>query len=197
MADSLATVRASVSEPDGHADGHSAVRAMRPDAAEFDRIVADHRERIARLAYRLLGWRDEVEDVVQEVFLAAFRNREAFRAESSLTTWLTTIAINKCRSHLRKRLLRLLFFERSRHRLAGSVDGAEGAALERESFEQVRRALQKLPTRHREVVVLRYLEETPIAEIAEVLGISRNAVEVRLNRARARLRADLAVLVEQ
>jgi RNA polymerase sigma factor (sigma-70 family) len=197
MADSLATVRATASEPDGHADGHSAVRAMRPDAAGFDRLVADHRERIARLAYRLLGWRDEVEDVVQEVFLAALRNREAFRAESRLTTWLTTIAINKCRSHLRRRLLRLVFFARSRPRLAAAVDGAERAALERESFEQVRRALQKLPTRCREVVVLRYLEEMPILEIAEVLGISRNAVEVRLNRARARLRADLAVLVEQ
>jgi RNA polymerase sigma-70 factor (ECF subfamily) len=56
--------------------------------------------------------------------------------------------------------------------------------------------LQKLPTRHREVVVLRYLEEMSVAEIAEVLEVSRNAVEVRLNRARARLKTDLRAVIE-
>jgi len=197
MAHTLSTATGTPSHHGGAAEKSPGVSQTGSETVEFERMVSDHRERVARLAYRLLGWRDEVEDVVQEVFLAALRNLGRFRADSTRSTWLTAITVNKCRSHLRRRLLRLRFFERSPQRVARPVGGAEEAALERESFEQVRRALQKLPARYREVVVLRYLEEMPIAEIAEVLGIFRNAVEVRLNRARARLRADLAVLVEQ
>ena len=166
--------------------------------ADFEQLVADHRERVTRLAYRLLGWRDEVEDVVQDVFVSAYANLEGFRAESSVATWLTTITVNKCRSHHRRRFLRIRWLADAR-RSATPRRGppAEAEALGRESFEQVRRAVRALRGRDREVIVLRYLEEMSVSEMAVVLGVSRNAVEVRLSRARARLKAVLGGLLDE
>src|SRR5258706_13850898 len=77
------------------------------DPAAFDEVVHRDQETVARLAHRLLGWSPEVEDVVQEVFLAALKNATRFRRGSSLTTWLTTITLNKCRSQRRGFLVRL------------------------------------------------------------------------------------------
>lgn len=173
-------------------------RFARGDGSAFAEIVSAHQGRISRLVYRLLGWRDEADDVVQEVFLAALKNLRRFRGRSSLSTWLTRIAINKCRTHRRRRFLRERLF-----RAAGDEAGlvrvgpADRAHMAGETFERVRRAVARLPGRYREVVVLRYLEEMPVEQITRTLGLSRNAVEVRLHRARQRLRAALAGLIEE
>ncbi|MGE5611771.1 MAG: RNA polymerase sigma factor, partial [Bacillota bacterium] len=80
-------------------------RLAQGDPSAFDQIVALHQDRITRLTYRLLGWNAEAEDVVQEVFLAVWKQRKQFRAQSSLETWLTSITINRCRTHRRRRWL--------------------------------------------------------------------------------------------
>ena len=68
-------------------------------------LVALHQQRVSRLVYRLLGWRGEVEDIVQDVFLAALKSHKNFREESSQWTWLAAITINRCRTHRRRKLL--------------------------------------------------------------------------------------------
>ncbi len=163
----------------------------------FEQLVADHRQRVTRLCYRLLGWRADVEDVVQDVFLAVLRALPEFRGQSSVSTWLTRIAVNKCRSYLRKRvaLLRLVTGPRA-GRKPGIGQPADRGLLDDERFERVRHAVRKLAPKYREVVVLRYLEEMSPAEIGDVLGLKRNAVEVRLSRARGQLKEDLAGMLE-
>lgn len=173
-------------------------RLERSDPSVLDDIVTAYRGRISRLVYRLLGWDDNAEDVVQDVFLAAIKSRKSFRGQSSLATWLTAIAVNRCRTYHRKRLLRL----RTLTRLfaQGSVrtsKPADDAPLRRETFDQVQKAMRSLPAKLREVTVLRYLEEMAIDEIAQVLGISRNAVEVRLHRGRNRLKKMLRGIIEE
>jgi RNA polymerase sigma-70 factor (ECF subfamily) len=153
----------------------------------FEQLIADHQQRLTRLCYRLLGWREDVEDAVQEVFLAAFRTLPEFRGQSSASTWLTRIAVNKCRSHVRKRVA---------GRRVTSGRSADRELIDGERFERVRRAVRKLPPKYREVVVLRYLEQMSAAETADVLGLTRNAVEVRLNRARGQLKEDLVGMLE-
>ncbi len=71
----------------------------RGDESAFDRIVEQYSSDIAALSNRLLGWSGEVDDVVQDIFLAAFLGLKKFRCECSLKSWLFTITINKCRSH--------------------------------------------------------------------------------------------------
>jgi RNA polymerase sigma-70 factor (ECF subfamily) len=173
-------------------------RFLRGDGAAFDQLVRAHQDRVARLAYRLLGWSGEVDDVVQEVFLAVFRNVSRFRGDCRVSTWLTTITVNKCRSARRRRFVRLAFLRRlsDEPRAAASSRPAaeEGGAAA--AIDRVRIAVQALPARYREAVVLRYLEGMSIAEVGSALGISESATRVLLHRARARLKDRLSDLVE-
>lgn len=186
------------------ADALLVQRFVRGDASAFDALVARYQPRVAGLAYRLLGWREDAEDVVQEVFLAAMRALPNFRGSSGVGTWLTAITLNKCRSHRRWR--RLTRFRRSGRRAAAAresseepcADGpADGPAIDRERFERVRRAIERLPASYREVIVLRYLEQMSIERIAEVLSARTLTIQVRLHRARRKLKDQLKDLVRE
>jgi len=151
----------------------------------LDRLVAEHQQRVTRLVYRLTGWRGEVEDIVQDVFLAAFRRRETFRDESSEWTWLAAIAINRCRTYRRRRLLEFRWLKRARPNSAVE----RNSNLERdETAQRVRQAVAALPDRDRETIVLYYLEDWSVADISRATGASGAAIDVRLHRARAKLR---------
>lgn len=191
--------------------GASATRHVESEAARlFEQLVADEQPRVTRLVRRLLGWPDDVDDVVQDVFLSALRGWTTFRRESLAATWLTRIAVNCCRSHARRRrlgrgALQILAnlarggIRLGRHddvvetRLARSAwPDAELRAVADETAEEVRSAVLRLPQRDREVIVLHYLEELPIEQVATLLDASRGAIDIRLSRARKRLRAILA-----
>jgi len=170
----------------------------RGDETAFDRIVEGCSADIAVLANRLLGWPGDVEDIVQEVLLAAFLGLKKFRCECSLKTWLFTITINKCRNYRYRQMLYLRFFSKAAATTSATGDCDEDKAqVDDETFHKVRLAVQALPLKYREPVVLRYLQELSTDEIIRILGISDNALQVRLSRARERLRRDLAELIRQ
>ena len=171
-------------------------RFNRGDEAAFDRIVTRYAAEVAALANRLLGWPQDVDDVVQDVFLAAFTGLRKFRGDCKLRTWLFTITVNTCRRHRRRlRCRRSVPLDDAAPNLYLN-EHAEMAAIDTETFARVRRAVRALPARYREVVVLRYLQGLETTEICRLLGISTNAMNVRLNRARKRLKDDLCELVE-
>jgi RNA polymerase sigma-70 factor (ECF subfamily) len=149
--------------------------------AAFADIVERHQAPMARLAARLLGWPSDVDDVVQDVFTAAWRALPRFRGDSSVETWLTRITINACRKHRRRRFLQRMLLRR---RPAGKPPTVASHA---DSNIVVRRAVSDLPTALREVVVLHYLQEMEVPQVAAALGISANVVYVRLHRARQKL----------
>jgi RNA polymerase sigma-70 factor (ECF subfamily) len=131
------------------------------------------------------------------VFLSAFNQLGRFRGESKLGTWLTVITLNKCRTHRKRWFARWRTLRGKRESCAsGFAPAADDAARRDETSAQVRMAVQKLRPRDREVIVLHYLEQHDVAEIARLLGVSHNAVEVRLHRARQRLKGLLTDLVE-
>jgi len=173
-------------------------RFRRGDDSAFEAIVEQHEAEVAALANRLLGWPADVDDVVQEVFIAAFLGLKKFRGASSLRTWLFTITVNKCRSHRFRRLrrLRAVAIEEAAA-LEGRDRSGEKVALDQETLARVRRAVQVLPQKCREIVVLRYLQGLEISEIRGLLGITDNALQVRLNRARKRLKEQLGDLLEE
>lgn len=174
----------------GAQDVESCPAAKRDLAASFDRLVLEEYGRTARLVARLTGWSGDQDDLVQEVFVAAWRAWPQFRAESQAETWLTRIAINTCRTHRRRKWLRSEVWQRLTELVRPWDQSAPDEALVGdESSAVLRKAIVSLGQRDREVLVLRYLEEQPIEQIAASLGLSRGAVEVRLNRARKRLKA--------
>lgn len=173
-------------------------RFRRGDDSAFDRIVEQHAAEVAALANRLLGWPGDVDDVVQEVFVAALVGLRKFRGASSLRTWLFSITVNKCRRHRFRRLRRLRTVTMDEAGALESRDRAgDKAAMDQESFAGVRRAVQTLPQKYREIIVLRYLQGLETEEICSLLGITANVVQVRLNRARKRLKEQLGDSFEE
>ena len=177
---------------------HESERAGgRRDAASFDRLVVEDQPYVARLVGRLVGWRGDVDDLVQDVFVAALGGWSKFRGDCSARTWLTRITLNKCRSYGRRRWLRERFFA-SWQAQADSAARVQAASAEsHEVAEQVRHSVNQLRQRDREVIVLNYLEQLSAADVAAVLNISQNAVEVRLTRARRRLKEILSRELDQ
>ena len=164
---------------------------------DFDRAVAEHHERVRLLVYRLLGWRDGIEDVVQDVFLAAWAGWARFRGRSSVELWLKRIAVNKCRSRLRREAVRGRWLGWMRGVFNNQSQAPADQLLEKqEQAERVRLAIRRLEPVYRETTVLYYLEQLDIDQIAEILGVRRNTVEVRLHRARRQLEKILADMME-
>lgn len=143
--------------------------------------------------HRLLGWSDETEDIVQDVFLAAWQNLKRFRGDASVQTWLTRIAINRCRSFQRRKKLWGRWWSNvsTETRPLTDTTTAQQVAIEREATDAMRDGIRQLPPSLREVTVLCYLESLQPAEISELLNLRLNTVEVRLHRARQRLKASL------
>ena len=181
-------------------DEHLIEQFRRGDESAFERIVERYSPEVAALANRLLGWPGEVEDVTQEIFLAAFLGLNKFRGECRLKSWLFTITINKCRSYRHRWKLRHL------RAIPNSINGigmklpvaaeADDSPMNAEDFQRVRLTVGGLPVKYRGPIVLRYLQELGTDEICRILGISKNMLHVRLSRARKRLKEDLVELIE-
>ena len=158
--------------------------------AAFAELFEDYKDRVFNLAGRLIGNPADAEDVSQEAFVTVFRKIHEFRFSSRFYTWLYRIVFNLCVDHRRRGNASLVPGSTSTvgdAALAGLRDPdpepaervAEGESRQRE----VERALRRLSEPLRAVVVLRYMEDLPYDEIADVLGISLGTVKSRLSRA--------------
>src|SRR3954453_810717 len=167
------------------------VLARRGDNAARTELVMRHGRRLFGLAAALLGGGDaDVNDVVQETFLAAFDGGlKAFKGDASLATWLGGVLVNRVRKLRRYRL----------SRPSGPLDGLErqpadddhasrGPATQVERRIDVATMLDSLPPEYREGIVLREWQQMSYSEIASVLGVPERTAETRLTRARRMLR---------
>ncbi|MHC4213854.1 MAG: RNA polymerase sigma factor, partial [Planctomycetota bacterium] len=143
----------------GDTEGLLARQFSDGDNAAFESIVRQNSTEIAALANRLLGWRGDVEDVVQDIFFSAFQARKKFKGNSSIRTWLFTITLNKCRTRRYKRMLRKKSFSKLAQKNPKPLAASDQRLVESETFEKVRDAVKALPVKYREPVVLRYLQE--------------------------------------
>lgn len=183
-------------QPAQDEDRQLAARFARGEALALEQVVERYGDRVIGLAVRLLGWQGGADDVAQEVFLAALRNQRRFRADSSLWTWLAAITVNQCRSRQRRRWLFDKFLTAAERQPIEVGEAPSRPLLRDEAAVHVRAAVARLPVKYREVIVLRYLEELSVTDIAALLRLRRNAVEVRLTRAKrmlAPLLAELAI----
>src|SRR5207247_3817672 len=119
----------------------------------------------------LLAWPADVDDMVQEVFLAALTQCRKFRGESALATWLTVIALNKCRTHRRGLLSRWRTLRRASRRPVKLESSADASAVQDDKLAQVREAIKNLAARDREVIGVHYLEDRGVVGIGGVVGL--------------------------
>ncbi|MGA7524900.1 MAG: sigma-70 family RNA polymerase sigma factor [Acidobacteriaceae bacterium] len=166
------------------------------ELADFDEVVRVYRPRILRFLLASLADSDIAETLTQECFLKAWSARHQFRGDSSLSTWLTRIAVNLMRDHLRSRSLR--FWQKTRGAALDVLDisdwlpdgrsSPESLAVARRQVAEVWQAVQKLSAHQRTVFALRFVEEMELDEIATVLHMNLSTVKSHLYRALAIVR---------
>ena len=168
-------------------EGRLVARCQEGDRQAQETLVRHCQDRVYRLAYRLLGHREEALDACQETLVAMLRTLPTFRGHAQFQTWLYRVTTNVClmrRRHLkaRTRLIAAAAAEPPQEQ------DPESAALRREAQEAVREHLRRLPAQFRAVVVLRELEGMSYEEIAGILRVPVGTVQSRLSRGRLLLR---------
>ena len=166
-------------------------RCQAGDIDAFGGIVHRHKDRIYRLAYRMLRDTSSVDDVAQDIFLRAYCQIGKFQHRSSFSTWLTRIAINCCINYLKSQRRRRFFpagMVRDRDRL---LDGPYTAVEHNERCEKIHHAVNSLSPKRKAVVILRYFEDYSCEEVASILGCSAGTVKSRLFYARKELKKKL------
>jgi len=169
--------------------------AQSGEHAAFEELVRRHQQRVFGLVNGILRRREDVEDVVQQVFLKVFVSLKRFDQRSAFSTWLYKISVNECWDYLRKKKVRPLMYEADLSedqvaRLDGvvSVDRPPESPSERaEVRDLLERLLEKLPDDDRQLLMLKEVEGFSVQELAEMLDLNVNTVKVRLFRSRARL----------
>ena len=170
------------------------------DERAFSELIEEQGDRVFNLCFRMLGNRQEAEDLAQEVFITVFKSVDSFRGDSKLSTWLYRIASNLSKNRIKYLARR---HERSkvefdegidRNAASDSLTSPKQAKrpdenMEGQQLEKImQQAISELEEDHRILIVLRDIEELSYDEICEITDLAEGTVKSRLHRARIALR---------
>ncbi|HNX91964.1 MAG TPA: sigma-70 family RNA polymerase sigma factor [Syntrophomonas sp.] len=175
-------------------DEKLAQQILSGDTAAFEELMNRYKKSIFTIAYRMMGNYHEAEDICQDVFITVYNKMYQFDSSKKLGPWIHRIAVNTCISTLRKRnkVVSISFDET--YIPANDLELNElyedpHLIIERQELKaEIEDALLELPESYRIVLVLRYQLDLKNQEIAEIIGISRENVDVKIHRARKALR---------
>jgi len=180
------------------------LRLRKGEESAFTEIVALYERLVLNFAYRYLGDSRKAEDIAQETFVRVYRARHRWRPEAGFRTWLLTIVTRLCLNELRarkreKKVLKLLNEDQAGDFWSNAVDrkglSPDENAVVRERAELVREAVERLSPNQRSALLLHRFEGLSYKEVAEVMGLTLEAVRSLLVRARKNLRRHLAPLL--
>ena len=178
------SVKPGIKHEDASASAFRVESATRGSVAEFEELLRSHDRSVRGVAYRLVG--DDVDDVLQVAYLKAFEQRNSFRGDSSLRTWLYTIVYRTALDHLRSGRRRAA----SQQRAATSTIIADRAEEVADRMA-VSAALADLPVDQRVILLLIDGQDMSYDDAATVLGVANGTIASRVHRARAAIRAAL------
>jgi RNA polymerase sigma-70 factor (ECF subfamily) len=187
---------APINAPAAPDDAELVRRALSRDEAAVRTITQANNRRLYRLARGILRNDTEAEDVVQDTYVRAFTHLEQFRGDSSLSTWLSRIAMNEALGRLRRQRPGVEWSELEKSAPQAQIipfpvassDDPEKSMAQREIRDVVEHAIDELPEPFRLVFITRVIEGMNVEETAEILGLKPETVKTRLHRARNLLR---------
>lgn len=171
-----------------------AAQILSGDTAAFEEILNRYKKSVFSIVYRMIGNYHEAEDISQEVFINVYKKIYQFDSSKKFAPWIHRIAVNSCITAMRKnnKIVLLNFdegyvphYETNPHEFQ---DDPQLVFENKELKAEIEAALLKLPESYRLMIVLRYQLDLDNQEIAEILGVSRENVEVKVHRARKALR---------
>ncbi|MFH5804271.1 RNA polymerase sigma factor [Alienimonas sp. DA493] len=168
-------------------DAALARRVLGGDDSAAAALVRRYQRAVYGVCLRMLGRREDAEDVTQEAFLRLFRHLDRWDASRPLRPWLMTITVNRCRTALSRR-------SRKQALLPGDLDPADRSVplTDADLAEELQRAVDGLRDDHRAAFVLFHYEELSLQEVGEALGRPDGTVKTWLHRARKQLAEALA-----
>jgi RNA polymerase sigma-70 factor (ECF subfamily) len=184
-------------------DGELVERWRAGDEVAFETLIRRHERRVFGLVLRMLGSREEAEDVAQEVFLNLHRSGHRFRKEARFSTFVYRVAVNAALNRRRSLGRRRARLEGLMQRQAGGDDlpyaprDPEHSVLGSELRARLQREILELAKTLRTPLVLHDIEGLPYVEIASILGVAEGTVKSRIHRARRALRSRLGNLSER
>lgn len=169
------------------------VRRIRSgDGGAFETLYRQHATRLYNLASRMVGTRGDADDVLQDIFLLAYRKLASFRGESSLGTWLYRLAMNHCLDVLRNRQTRIGVQTDSLDEPDAAPLASPVPVLAAVSRIDLERAIDELPPACRAAFLLHDVEGFGHGEVGAILGISEGTSKSQVHKARMRIRSYLA-----
>lgn len=167
---------------------HLIRKALNGSASAWRSIVQRHERRVYNLAYRLTGNRQDAMDLMQEAFLAVFRNLPNFRFEGSFEGWIIRIVSHRGVDFLRRRRSNPLHQADDADELLAGDSSAGEAAEQWQLHRQLRETMQKLSADQRIVIELKFFQQMTFDEIATHLNVSENTAKARLYTALTKMR---------
>jgi len=167
-------------------------RAIAGDQKAFKSLARRYKNAVALIVFKLVRDRTQVEDLTQEVFIKAFQHLEDFDYAHQFASWLFKIANNHCIDYIRKKKLRVYSIDDQvktedgeiEYEIPDSTYEPDLNMLRDQKTRLIHQAIDSLPKKYREVIILRHQEELSYDEIAEETGLPVNTIKVQLFRAR-------------
>lgn len=174
------------------------LKFQKEDIEAFNEIVFRYKDRIINFLYRYTGSREESEDIAQDAFIRLYRSKHLYQEIAKFSTWFYTIAINLAKTNLKKRKRYSSFsisnFNREEGKdleLPSAVTSPDDETNSRAESKIIQDAINSLEDFHREIIILRDIQDLDYEEIAKILDVPLGTVKSRINRAREALKVML------
>ena len=174
-------------------------QVLKGDQNAYADIVNLYQHKLYQICYRMLGNKQEAEDIAQEAFVRAYINLHSYDQKRKFSTWIYRIATNLCIDRIRKK--------KPDYYLDAEVAGTDGLDMysqiaadeqlpedvvaQMELQDRIQYEISRLPDKYRSVIVLKYIEELSLQEISEILDMPLGTVKTRIHRGREALRKQL------
>jgi RNA polymerase sigma-70 factor (ECF subfamily) len=160
-------------------------RCRSGDLSAFEDLYRQHATRLYNLAYRMVGHADDADDLLQEIFLTAYRKLDTFKGASALGTWLYRLAMNVCLDRLRSKASKQ---ESMTDELDETLGHAAARGLSQVNRMDLERAIASLPEGSRAAFLLHDVEGFDHVEVGRILGIAEGTSKSQVHKARLRIR---------